>query len=89
MQLGDAGAHLVEVRDLSVEFGESGGEQLLHVVAGSLAGVSELENLGDLGEREPGVATAPYEVDPVACFGRVVAIAARGPRGGGSKRRSS
>ncbi len=37
MQLGDAGTQLVEVGDLPVELGESGGEQLLDVVAGSLA----------------------------------------------------
>jgi hypothetical protein len=32
-------------------------------------------DLGDLSERES--ATAPYEVEPVACFRRIVAVAAR------------
>jgi hypothetical protein len=55
VQLGDSGAQLVEVGDLPVELSKPGGEQLLYVVAGSVAGVSEVEDVGDLGEREPGV----------------------------------
>ena len=76
-QIGEAFTGLDECCDLVVDLGEMTFHECQRVLAGTTAGVFELEHAGHLGQRQPGGLRFANEADPVGDFGRIVAVARR------------
>ena len=62
--LDEVGAQGIEVSNLPLDIDHSCREQLVHVMAGCLAGVADVDHLANLGEAQAGDPAAANEVQP-------------------------
>lgn len=68
MESGDGGSKSDQLGDLPVQIRQLLGQKVAHMRTGRLAGVTDAQDVTDLGQGQPRATTAANEIEPRDCF---------------------
>ena len=68
MESGDGGSESDQLGDLPVQIRQLPGQKVPHMCTGSLASVTDAQDVTDLGQGQPRAPTAANEIQPRHCF---------------------